>query len=294
LWFYGLAFLALNWNKGWARTGLRLGAAAGLNVLVWQSALHARVTQVTFLDPGKGDCVLLEDTLGRVSLFDAGVSGQGVLRDYLRFRGIHQIDLAMVSHPDNDHYGGFLDLGRQCAIRHLVAATDTGGTEYCELLDRLRQRGTELTVAGKGGYVRGLGFGLRFLWPEKQAQALFRKNLLPSNAVSLVAMCEHARFRMLLTGDLDEPELIADQDARAELLKSPHHGSTKGNPDSLYARVRPDYVVVMGRYPTPAGLETRLAGYGERYVNTRERGAWGIRFVRRKPVFGYLLPRLEP
>jgi len=97
---------------------------------------------------------------------------------------------------------------------------------------------------------------------------------------------------MLLTGDLDDPELLAGEDLRADLLKSPHHGSVKGNPPGLYERVRPDYILVMGRYPTPASLERRFGGTSACYLNTRVDGAVALRFGSGKPVVQRFFTRL--
>jgi beta-lactamase superfamily II metal-dependent hydrolase len=97
---------------------------------------------------------------------------------------------------------------------------------------------------------------------------------------------------MLLTGDLDNPDLLAGLDVRADLLKSPHHGSLKGNPEALYERVQPSYVVVMGRYPTPARLERRFAGTAVNYVNTRVDGAVTLRFGEGRPVIQRFFTRL--
>jgi beta-lactamase superfamily II metal-dependent hydrolase len=97
---------------------------------------------------------------------------------------------------------------------------------------------------------------------------------------------------MLLTGDLDDPDLLVGDDLRADLLKSPHHGSLKGNPPGLYERVRSDYVLVMGRYPTPARLERRFEGTDVNYINTRVDGAVTLRFGERRPVIHRYFTRL--
>jgi beta-lactamase superfamily II metal-dependent hydrolase len=97
---------------------------------------------------------------------------------------------------------------------------------------------------------------------------------------------------MLLTGDLDDPDMLEGQDVDVELLKSPHHGSRTGNTDRLFEMTGPDYVVVMGRYPTPAGLEQRLEHLGDRYVNTRADGGAVLRFGGGEPVLErYRRPR---
>ncbi len=97
---------------------------------------------------------------------------------------------------------------------------------------------------------------------------------------------------MLLTGDFESPDHLAGEDLHADLLKSPHHGSLKGNPPSLYERVRPDYVLVMGRYPTPARLERRFEGTEVVYVNTRVDGAVTLRFGEGRPVIQRFFTRL--
>ena len=113
-----------------------------------------------------------------------------------------------------------------------------------------------------------------------------------ADAMSLVASVAHGGFRMLLTGDLDDPDLIAGEDLRAELLKSPHHGSLRGNQQELYERVKPVYVLVMGRYPTPARLEPRFAGAEVSYINTRVDGAVMLRFGKGRPAIQRFFRRL--
>jgi len=282
---YGLALLAWNRRRPWCRTGLRVGLALGLNAWVWPAALARPVDRAVFLDPGRGDAVLLEDALGRRVLFDAGIDRTGVLRDYLRCRGIRRIDIAVITHPDIDHYGGLLDLGSRVRIGTALVATRKGGEVYERLLDRLRSRGTEVRVGQEGTGVRGFGFRVEFVWPEPQAQALYERAMASSNNVSLVARVEHSGFRMLMTGDMDDPALLAGRDVDVDLVKSPHHGSRKGNPDSLFEMTTPAYVVAMGRYPTPARLEERLAGMGNGYINTRSDGALTVTFERGSPVY---------
>ena len=292
-WAYLLGLLALKLNRSRVRTGFAALLLAGLSILTWQGVLRKPGNSATFLDPRQGDAILLEDSLGRRILVDAGVNGTGVLRDYLRSRGIHQLDAVVVTHPDNDHYGGLLDLPRRFRVRQLlVPTTESQDPDYQSLLTRLRARGTEVVVVGKGAQLTGSGFQVDFLWPDDATKARFLTGAARTNDISLVASVTHAGFRMLLTGDLDNPELLAGGDLRADLLKSPHHGSLKGNQPSLYERVRPGYVLVMGRYPTPARLEQRFDGTEVVYVNTRVDGAVTLHFRGERPVIQRFFTRL--
>ncbi|UCG43875.1 MAG: ComEC/Rec2 family competence protein [candidate division WOR-3 bacterium] len=278
LWAYGLMVLAWNWRRYRMSFLFFVLLGVGLNAMLWQAALSRPQTKATFLDPGTGDAVLLEDSLGRKVLVDAGVDRERVLRDYLRSRGIRTLDLVIVTHPDLDHYGGLLDLGERVRVRQMLVSTMSGEEEYLSMLERYRARGTNVIVAGKGTEVKGFGYGLEFMWPEQQMRRLYAHGLASRNLVSLVCRASFGEFDMLLTGDMDDPGLLVDQDLASELLKSPHHGSKNCNREQLYELVAPDYVVVMGRYPTPASLEQRLGWMGDRYVNTRRDGAWVLQF----------------
>ncbi|MEO0073413.1 MAG: ComEC/Rec2 family competence protein [candidate division WOR-3 bacterium] len=284
-WLYGLGLIILAWRQRWARRALRLGLLGGLAVFFWTSALRKPSLEVVFLDPGNGDALLIQDTLGRLVLVDAGIDRHGVLLEYLRTRGVRKIDLAVVTHPDRDHFGGLLNLDRTLRVEHLLVPTRMGDSLYTGLLRRTEEQGTRVHVVGNGTRVEGLGFGLRFVWPDRATSVLYERGLIPTNAVSLVALAEYRGFRMLLSGDLDEPTVFSELGIKADLLKSPHHGSRKGNAPVLFEAVRPDYVVVMGRYPTPAGLEEMLAGRGVRYINTRRDGGCVMRFSGSSPHF---------
>ncbi len=292
-WAYALALLAFRLNRSRIRTGFAVLLLTGLGAMAWQGAIRRPGNSATFLDPKQGDAVLLEDSLGRKVLFDAGVNGSGVLRDYLRNRGIHRLDAVVVTHPDNDHYGGLLDLPARFRIeRLLVPTTESHDPDYQALLARLRAAGTDVVVVGRGSRLAGFGFDIEFLWPDRSTVAQFHEGAARTNDVSLVASVKVPGFRMLLTGDFENPDLLPGDDLRSDLLKSPHHGSVKGNLPGLYERVRPSYVVAMGRYPTPALLARRFGGTGISYINTRVDGAVALRFDSGRPVIQRFFARL--
>lgn len=252
----------------------RAGFAAllcGATVVAWQAALRRPAATVAFLDTGRGDATVLEDRAGTRLLFDAGIDGPGVVRDWLRFHGAHRLDIAVISHPDRDHYGGLLDLDRRVRIGRVVVPTLQGDTGYTRLLERLRGRGTVVTVAGLGARLEGGGIVVEFLWPDATTRYLYETGRVETNPMSLVARVAVDSTRILLTGDMERLDDIR-ADLTADILKSPHHGSKKGNRDTVFALVKPAEVVVMGRFPTPAKVETRLAKAGIELYNTRESG----------------------
>ncbi len=291
LWCYATVLLLLGWQRRWARRLFLLLVAIGVGFGLWSYSLRRPVTEAVFLDPDRGDAVILSDSLGRCVLFDAGIDGPGILRDFLRSRGVHRIAAAVVTHPDRDHYGGLLDLPERVKIERLLVPTlfsrDSG---YDQLLARLRAQGTVIEAVRAGDSLCGFGFSVRFVAPQPADVGLYEAGLLPTNSVSLVARVEHAGFVMLLTGDAEGEWWRSS--GQADLLKSPHHGSRKGNPDSLFLLVQPKHVVVMGRYPTPARLEQRFADSDIDYINTRRDGGFIIRFGPNRPSLMRMKPAL--
>ena len=73
-----------------------------------------RGSRVNFLDVGQGDGIVVETGQGAY-LFDCGSTsrrkiGEYVLKPYLKSRGIQSLRGVFVSHPDEDHMNGILEL----------------------------------------------------------------------------------------------------------------------------------------------------------------------------------------
>lgn len=73
-----------------------------------------RGSRVTFLDVGQGDGIVVETGQGAY-LFDCGSTsrkniGEYVLKPYLKSRGIRSLRGVFVSHPDEDHMNGVIEL----------------------------------------------------------------------------------------------------------------------------------------------------------------------------------------
>ena len=83
---------------------------------------------VSFIDVGQGDGVLVQ--AGATNhLIDAGrpEEGQNVV-DFLRSRGVRKLDGIVVSNPDADHIGGFLDVLDAFAVERVYISGDPKGT----------------------------------------------------------------------------------------------------------------------------------------------------------------------
>ena len=70
---------------------------------------------ITMLDVGQGDCILLSGPDNKKILFDGGSTdvknvGKYRIYKYIRYCGIKHLDYISISHTDKDHYSGISEL----------------------------------------------------------------------------------------------------------------------------------------------------------------------------------------
>ncbi len=294
---YSLVLFSLNLRSNWTKSAFRTILVLGLTIFIWHRNLTKRDFCLTFLDTERGDAVLIEDTLGRKLLIDTGLGINDVLSNYLFSRGITNIDALIITHPDRDHYGGLIDIKNRFKINHLIIPTTKGESLYCHLINELKASGTKINLAESGCRLTGFGANIEFTAPDRLTRHLYSQGLVNTNQVSLVTLIEYQNQKMLFTGDYESKDVIekVGKNNRLLILKSPHHGSKKGNPATLFDSIKPAYVIVMGRYPTPAKLESILPLKGIDYINTRNQGGVIIRLYRNGNVkFKYTTSSQKP
>jgi competence protein ComEC len=128
-----------------ASCGLVPGATGGV------SSPPSGSLSVSFIDVGQGDGVLVQAG-GEEYLIDAGRAEEGPnVVDFLRSRGVKDLDGIVVSNPDADHIGGFLDVFDAFEVERVYVSGDPKGTlTYNTFLRGVRDEGSEVEVARAG------------------------------------------------------------------------------------------------------------------------------------------------
>jgi competence protein ComEC len=106
---------------------------------------------VSFIDVGQGDGVLVQAG-GESHLIDAGRPEEGPnVVDFLRSRGVESLEGIVVSNPDADHIGGFLDVFDAFAVETVYVSGDPNTTlTYNTFLRGVREEGAETEVLRAG------------------------------------------------------------------------------------------------------------------------------------------------
>jgi competence protein ComEC len=239
-------------------------------VTLWQAVeLENPTLRVTVLDVGQGDAILIETPAGHRILVDGGPSGPALMQALGRVlpHDARRIDLLVLSHGQDDHVTGFVELLQRYDVGATIMGPHAGETAaYRAWRAELDRQGVPLHVTNSGDWVDlGQGIRLDVLAPDDGASE--RVDDLNNN--SLVARLSYGEVSFLLTGDIEaegEQRLLdSGHGLKSTVLKLAHHGSEGSSTPALLDAVRPQIAVVSAGaensfgHPSPT-TRLRLAG----------------------------------
>jgi beta-lactamase superfamily II metal-dependent hydrolase len=236
----------------------------------------APAVEITFLDVGQGDAVLIRAPEGQTALVDAGSDAP---LDALSALGVESLDLLVATHPHADHIGGMVDVLSRLPVRFFMDNGQAHTTAtYRNLLATL-ERLQDVTYLAADPRTVGLGSVALDVLPLPPLD-------VEHNNRSIAIVLRFGAFAAFLSGDSETEELawLVSRGAVPDvvLLKAAHHGSDNGITAPFLERARPEVVVIsVGGdngygHPGRAALAAYAAGTPEVY-RTDVHGAVTIR-----------------
>lgn len=242
------------------RSGKRLRIKGGRALLVflvllllWSPWNIPRALEVTFIDVGQGDSILIETPEGKRILVDTGPlsqrfdAGERIIVPYLLQKGIKHLDALILTHSHADHFGGAAAVLETIPVDWVGVPED--GQDWLKE-DNLGEM--EDMKENSWGEVSGLNPRLiKLLASEKlekleagdrllldsdiELKVLAPKGVLTgthsdeNNNSLVLRLANRSGQSVLLTADMEEEEmqeiLESGQDFSSDLFKVPHHGS---------------------------------------------------------------------
>ena len=202
---------------------------------VFLSSFFDERTKIVFCNVGQGDAAYIRIKNKIDVLIDAGPDKRvlSCLGKYMPFWD-RKIELAFLSHPNNDHYNGYFFIADRYQIDKFITVNTSGlivSKTYKKLLQKISGEKIKIEEAFAGKIIQAVQprrldeAKFNIVWPPKDFSS-------PNdNDYSSVFIFQENTFKVLFTGD-SSPFVLGRLShgaiGKVDVLKIPHHGSKNG------------------------------------------------------------------
>jgi competence protein ComEC len=193
-------------------------------------------------DTGQGDAFLFRLPDGKNVLVDAGTGdfADGLVAR-LKSLGVRKIDVAVATHPHEDHIGGMPAVLATIPVeRFWDSGYNSGSPLQRKVLTILRDKKIKFERPQAGHREQMGEVSAEVLAPVKKIS----KTSSDANNNCLVLRISYGNISFLMTGDMEtEERKSVKKFPRSTVLKIAHHGSANGTDARLMREVSPDAVI---------------------------------------------------
>ena len=231
------------------RAGLVLVLTIGPGLLTGSD--RTGLMRLTVLDVGHGLAIHASLPDGRQMLVDGGGGydfdpGASIIRPYLLRQGLTRLDVAALTHPDQDHLKGLVTVIEDFRPREIWCAP--WPMDHSPLMARLAAASPASSRPDWAELRQPRTFGparMELLWPEFDH---WPEKGGRTNDLSLVWRLSWNEASFLITGDIgpDVEKALVERygpGLQSMVLLAPHHGSRTGLSPEFLAAVQPRWVV---------------------------------------------------
>lgn len=213
----------------------------------WFLYQEKKLFEVSILDIGQGDAILLEAPSGQVMLVDGGPDKKILRRlgEELPFWE-RRLDMVVISHPHEDHFAGLLEVIERYTIGALlITGIEVNNQMYLNFLKTAAAKQIPILIIEKPDRLALGEVSCQIIYPNHSLNGQWISNL---NNSSIVMKVIYKDFELLLTGDAEQEEeaeiLATGVNLQADILKVGHHGSETSSTEAFLKAVQPSVAVI--------------------------------------------------
>lgn len=279
-----------------------LGALVWINVLTlanfcnYHKDLQTNSMRVYIFSVGHGCAILGHLPDGRSFLYDCGSlsssrhAAEIVAKNLWNEQKSH-INLAIISHADFDHYGGFERLAELVTIDKVCVSPTMfkkKNRQLKKLQDMLQENNIPVETITRCDSLNYLGFPELFVLHPVLKEEERSTAVNEANPHSIVLGIEHEGRRILLPGDLDTMgvEFLYADPIPFDVVLAPHHGGVTSDYSDILEWAYPNWVVISGgMFTRSRKTEEQLRREGFQVLHTADDGRITIEVGRSNKTF---------
>lgn len=229
--------------------------------------------KIVFFDVGQGDASFIEFENDEQMLVDCGRDAKilNLLGRKMKFYD-KTLDYLVVTHPDNDHYGGCVDVLKRFEVKNIIYndVRKTGDAEWDYFWKTVQEENAVYYGLGERTVLEISDAKADFLFPDQKMTGEIK-----DNDGSIVFVLTVSGKKIIFTGDAEEwlenylvQNYFAEIDAY--ILKVSHHGSKSSSGEEFVKAVSPEISVIS------VGADNKYGHPSDRVVNRLERAGSDI------------------
>lgn len=197
--------------------------------------------EVTFMDVGKADCILIkiED---KSIMIDTGLNKtKDDVVSQLQDKGIDELDYLILTHMDKDHIGGADAVLDNFKVDNLIQADYIKDSkQYTQYVEAVEKNNIKTVSLHENINVQINNAEINIYAP---VQSTYSK----SNDYSIIVGITYGRYSFLFAGDAEEErlaEFININNKKYNVVKIPHHGRINVLSEEFIKSISPSYSII--------------------------------------------------
>lgn len=193
---------------------------------------------VYYIDVGQADSILITNENHSI-LIDAGNNEDGnTVVNFIKDKGITNLDYAVGTHPHEDHIGGMDDVINNIDIDKIyLPEIQTNTKTYQDVLKAIKNKNKKIKSFKKGD---------KFSVGEAEFEVM-TDSILDKNNLNLSSNIIRMTFNgtsFLFTGDAETENEKTINWEQTDVLKVGHHGSTTSTSQKFLNQIKPKYAII--------------------------------------------------